>query len=91
MHLDATIRRSAKKATHPMQTLAHSAYLDSTFDAACELPHVGSALENPFVYDASARELKQLSERGLIEILAEHKVLVDDQELIAHVSFRRVR
>jgi hypothetical protein len=74
-----------------MRTLAHSAYLDSCIDAASELPHAGSALENPFVYDAAARELKQLSERGLVEILTERTVRVAGEQLISHVTFKRVR
>ena len=74
-----------------MRSLAHSAYLDSSFDAACELPHAGSALENPFVYDDAAREIKQLAERGLVEIVAEHTLRVADEQLIGHLSFRRLR
>ena len=74
-----------------MGTLALSAYLDSTFGAESELPRAGSSLENPFVYDASARELKALAERGLIEVTAEHRHRHGDEELIDHLSFRRLR
>lgn len=74
-----------------MRTLAQAAYLDSCFGVESELPHAGSALENPFVYDASAREIKQLAERGLVEIVAERRRQLDDEALIAHLSFRRLR
>ena len=74
-----------------MRTLAHSAYLDSSFGTATDLPRAGSALENPFVYDAAARELKAYADRGLIEIVAEHKVRHADEDLIGRLRFRRLR
>ncbi len=74
-----------------MRTLAQSAYLDSSFGTESELPRAGSSLENPFVYDASARELKALAERGLIEVTAEHRHRIGDDELIDRFRFRRLR
>jgi hypothetical protein len=74
-----------------MRALARSAYLDSSFDAISELPHAGSPLENPFVYDDAARELKQLAERGLVEIVFERTVQRAGEELISHLSFKRLR
>lgn len=74
-----------------MRTLARSAYLDSTFGVATDLPHAGSALENPFVYDDAARELKQLADRGLIEIVAEQTMRYADEQLIGRLSFKRLR
>jgi hypothetical protein len=74
-----------------MPTLAHAAYLDSSFGAVSELPHAGSPLENPFVYDDAAREIKQLAERGLVEIVAERTVQFADELLIGHLSFKRLR
>jgi hypothetical protein len=74
-----------------MRTLAHATYLDSHFGVECELPHAGSALENPYVYDASARELKAMAERGLVEIVDERRRDHDDEALIQHLSFRRLR
>jgi hypothetical protein len=74
-----------------MRTLAHATYLDSRFGVECELPHAGSALENPYVYDASARELKAMAERGLVEIVDERRRTHDDEALIQHLSFRRLR
>lgn len=74
-----------------MRTLARSAYLDSTFGVATDLPHAGSALENPFVYDDAARELKQLADRGLIEIVAEQTMRHANELLIGRLSFKRLR
>ena len=45
-----------------MHTLAKQIYLDSEFGSLNELPCAGSPLENPYVYDASAREITQQSE-----------------------------
>jgi hypothetical protein len=82
---------TSQKAVVQMPTLAHAAYLDSSFGAISELPHAGSPLENPFVYDDAAREIKRLAERGLVEIVSEHTVQRIDEQLIDHLSFKRLR
>lgn len=74
-----------------MQTLAHSAYLDSSFGESFDLPHAGSALENPFVYDAAAREIKELADRGLVKIVKERVIRLGEEQLIGDLSFKRVR
>ena len=66
-----------------------TAYLDSSFDSVEELPHAGSPLENPYVFDASARELKAMADRGLVEIIDEHTSRVADEMLIDRLHFRR--
>lgn len=73
-----------------MQTLAQRAYLDSEFGHLSELPSAGSALENPYVYDASAREIMAMADRGLVKIVAEHHVNGRDS-LIDHLTFTRLR
>jgi len=73
-----------------MHTLAQSAYLDSCFGIDEELPHAGSALENPYVFDASARELKAMAAKGLVDIVEEHTTRVADEVLIDRLRFRRV-
>lgn len=72
-------------------TLAESAYLNSAFGEVEELPRAGSALENPYVFDASARELKLLAKKGLIEIVDEHSNRERGETLIDRMRFRRVR
>ena len=74
-----------------MHTLAQSAYLDSSFGIDEELPRAGSALENPYVFDASARELKAMAAKGLVEILEERITHVADETLIDRLRFRRVQ
>ena len=74
-----------------MHTLAHSAYLDSEFGVPQELPKAGSSLENPYVFDATAKELKAMAERGLVRILEERTASGAQEELIDRLSFMRLR
>ena len=74
-----------------MQTLAQNAYLDSQVGALSELPTAGSALENPYVYDASARELKALAAQGLVKIVEEQRFSSDPTGLISRLTFERLR
>jgi len=74
-----------------MQTLARTAYLDSTLGADEELPRAGTALENPYVFDAAAREMHAMAAQGLVMIVHEHHVLGNDEVLIDELRFRRLR
>ena len=74
-----------------MRTLAQSAYLDSQFDAVNELQRVGSPLENPYVYDASAHELKAMARQGLVRIVDEHRGDDGLGGLIRRLTFQRLR
>ncbi len=73
-----------------MLSLAQSLFLDSELRVEQDLPRAGSTLENPFVYDAVAREFEQMAQRGLVEIVQEHKSN-DGEPLIDSLRFRRVR
>jgi hypothetical protein len=74
-----------------MRTLAQSAYLDSEFGSLTELLPVGSPLENPYVYDSSARELMAMESRGLIKIVDARRGNGGDSKLISRVTFQRLR
>ena len=74
-----------------MRTLAHSVYLDSEFGVPQELPKAGSTLENPYVYDATAKELKSMADRGLLRIVTEHSTGAHDDALIDKLCFVRMR
>jgi hypothetical protein len=74
-----------------MQTLAQSAYLDSEFGALSELQSAGTPLENPYVYDASARELKAMASQGLVKIVEEQRLDAGPEALISHLTFERLR
>jgi hypothetical protein len=74
-----------------MGTLAENAYFDSEFGTLNELPNVGSPLENPYVYDASARELKAMASRGLVKIVQEQRRHEGPERLISRLTFERLR
>jgi hypothetical protein len=74
-----------------MRTLAQSAYLESEFGALSELPSVGTSLENPYVYDASAKELKAMASQGLVKIVEEQRDGDDESGLISRLTFERLR
>ena len=74
-----------------MRTLAQNAYLESEFGSVCELPSAGSSLENPYVYDASARELKAMASEGLVKIVAEQRSVDGVGGLIRRLTFQRLR
>jgi hypothetical protein len=74
-----------------MQTLAQTAYLNSEFGALSELPKAGSPLENPFVYDSCAQELKAMAARGLVKIVDERRSDGRCSGLINLLTFQRLR
>jgi hypothetical protein len=74
-----------------MSTLAFNAYLDSEFNVPTELEGAGTALENPYVYDSVARELKTMAERGLVKITRERLIQAQSGQLISKISFARLR
>ena len=73
-----------------MSSLAQSLFQDSELRVEQELPRAGSALENPFVYDAVAREFVQMARRGLVEIVQERRS-PGSEPLIESLRYRRVR
>ena len=74
-----------------MSTLAQNAYFDSEFGALSEVPNAGSPLENPHVYDASARELKGMAAQGLVRIVEEQRRHEGTRGLISRLTFERLR
>lgn len=73
-----------------MRTLAQALYQDSMSGVDYDLPAAGSALENPLVFDAAAREFKIMAERGLVEIVDEHEADTVWGALIDKLRFRRI-
>lgn len=73
-----------------MLSLARSLFRDSELRVETDLPRAGCALENPFVYDAVAREFEQMAQRGLVEIVQEHRSY-GGEPLIDSLRYRRVR
>lgn len=74
-----------------MRSLAHSAYLDSEVGIPTDLVPAGTALENPYVYDNAARELKALANKGLVRIVDERVRMDGPGSLIERISFAKLR
>jgi hypothetical protein len=69
--------------------LAFSLYLDSAVGIPTVVRAAGTTLENPWVYDSVARELKALAERGLLDIVSEKRR--EGDALIGSIAFTRRR
>ena len=74
-----------------MSVLVENIYLDSEIGAPTDLIAAGTSLENPYVYDSPARELKSMANRGLVRITAESLATDAQEPLIEHIRFERVR
>lgn len=74
-----------------MRSLVHSIYLDTEPGALTELDPAGTGLENPYVYDSAARELKAMADQGLVKIVREQVRQGAHQPLIDRISFARLR
>ncbi len=74
-----------------MPNVVQSIYLDSQPGALTELDAAGTGLENPYVYDSAAKDLKAMAEQGLVRIASEHVQRTSNGALIASISFERLR
>ena len=74
-----------------MQDLVHTVYADSELGVIQELEAAGTTLENPYVYDSAARDLKSMADRGLVRIVHEQVHSGTPEPLIRTISFARLR
>lgn len=74
-----------------MPSVVLSIYLDSQPGALTELDAAGTGLENPYVYDSAARDLKAMAEEGLLKIATERVERDSPDALITSISFERLR
>ncbi len=74
-----------------MSSLVQAIYLDSEPGALTDLDPAGTGLENPYVYDSAARELKAMADAGLVKIVREQVRAEAYQPLIGRISFARIR
>jgi len=70
--------------------------IDISQKAVCEcwltfLNKSQRAQQNRFVFDASAREIKALAARGLVEIVSEHYAADHEGALITDMVFVKIR
>jgi len=74
-----------------VSTLVQDIYLDSEIGVPTDLIAAGTSLENPYVYDSAARELKSMANQGLVRITAESLAPSLQEPLIKRIRFERVR
>jgi hypothetical protein len=75
-------------ARSTLSRLARRLLVEAPMGVDVELPRAGSALENPHVYDAVAREL--LRERQRVQLVACEPVPAADGAPIRRLVFRRI-
>jgi hypothetical protein len=74
-----------------VRSLVHSIYLDSELGVPTDLDAAGTGLENPYVYDSVARDLKVMADQGLVKIVREQVRHASPERLIGRISFARLR
>jgi len=70
-----------------MTTIVQRAHREATVGAIVNLPKSGTPLENRYVFDAAARELKAMAELGRVKIVDERRESQHDGALITDISF----
>ncbi len=66
-------------------------YQEAIIGSTIALPKAGTRLENRYVFDAAAREVRAMAERGLVEIVTEHRTGVHESSLITEIVFVKLR
>jgi len=74
-----------------MRSLVETIYLNSTPGVWTDLEAAGTTLENPYVYDSAARELKAMANKGLVEIVREEYRHASNDMPIDSITFARLR
>lgn len=73
-----------------MSSIAMAVFLDSSPGELVDLPHAGSGLEHPLVFDSAAREIHRLAADGRAEVVEQRTSTVGDNTLIEALRFRRL-
>ena len=74
-----------------MNTVAQSIYSEASIGTTIALPKAGTPLENRYVFDSSAREIKAMAGRGLVNVVSERRASEHESALITDIRFVRVR
>jgi hypothetical protein len=74
-----------------MRSLSTSIYLEADVGVPTDVEPAGTALENPYVYDSVARELKAMARDGLLRVVSERYRQGDAEAPIDRISFVRLR
>jgi hypothetical protein len=70
-----------------MPTIAERIYADAEVGIPVALPKAGTALENRYVFDSSAREIMAMAERGLLKIANECRASESADAMITDIVF----
>ena len=74
-----------------MTSISRTIYLSADVGVPTDVPPAGSSLENPYVYDSVARELKAMADEGLLKVVSEDRRQGASEPLIGHIRFARLR
>jgi len=74
-----------------MPSISDTLLACASVGVSAELPRAGTVLENPFVYDSVARDIKREADHGHVEIVSERLTRAGAEVLIEHLAFRRLR
>lgn len=73
-----------------MSSIAMNLFLDSSPGDLVDLPHAGSSLEHPLVFDSAAKEIQRLAADGRVEVVQQRVKTIGDATLIDELQFRRI-
>jgi len=73
-----------------MHTIAESIYRDASIGTTIALPKAGTPLENRYVFDSSAREIKSMAGQGLVKVVSEQRDSEHESALITDILFVKV-
>jgi hypothetical protein len=74
-----------------MRSLSTTLYLAADVGVPTDVEPSGTALENPYVYDSVARELKAMAREGLLQVVSESRRQDAAEARIDRISFVRLR
>lgn len=74
-----------------MTTFTDRIYMQATVGAVIALPKYGTQLENRYVFDSAAREVKEMAELGRVKIVDERRAFQHDSDLITDIAFVKLR
>ena len=74
-----------------MRTLSTRIFLSADIGVPIEVEAAGTGLENPYVYDSVARDLKAMERQGLLRVVDEKCRQGNADGPIDRISFVRLR
>jgi hypothetical protein len=74
-----------------MRSLSTTIFLTADVGVPTDVEPAGTPLENPYVYDSVARDLKAMAEDGLLRVLSETRKPGLAEAPIDRISFMRLR